>query len=308
MNGAGAENQNLYVLMKRFVAFLRLLKESEANEFAQQVDQYLDLDNWAQYFAANTLLVNLDSMVAMTHNYYLLVDSADGLIKILPWDLNECFGLFTLGATPHDLVRWDIQRPWVMESKLLDRLFALPKFRGRYEMALKELMKSAFRPEAINRRIAEFQPRLETVLRENGHSAELGPMRASIEGSQAGGESFRGSSLGLKKFMQQRVASVKGQLAGTEEGVKLQQRRRRGGPPFGPPPGMDREGPMLPGIQVIETLDADRNGVLSAEEIKQAANRLKKLDRNGDGKLSPLEYEFGGRPGGGRPEFPPRPR
>lgn len=302
------EGEKNTVLMKRFVAFLRLLKESEPSEFAQQVDQYLDLDNWAQYFAANTLLVNLDSMVAMSHNYYLLIDSADGLIKILPWDLNECFGLFTVGARPQDLVRWDIQHPWVMENKLLSRLFDVPEFRKRYEAAIGELMKSAFRPEAINRRIAEFQPRLEALLRENGHSDEIRPMRESIEGSEASGESFRGSAIGLKYFMKQRVASVQGQLAGSEEGVKLQQRRRRGGPPFGPPPGMDRERPMIPGMQVIEALDADRNGVLSVEEIKQAANRLKKLDRNGDGKLSPMEYEFGTRPRGERPGFPPRPR
>ena len=294
-------------LMKRFAAFLRLLNESEAAEFSRQADQYLDLENWAQYLAANTLLVNLDSMVAMTHNYYLLVDSADGLIKILPWDLNECFGLFTLGAAPHDLVRWDIRRPWVMESKLLIRLFDMPEFRKRYEAAIGELMKSAFQPAVINRRIAELQPRLEAVLRENGHSDELRSMRASIEATQASGESFRGSAIGLKYFIKQRVASVQGQLAGSEEGVKLQQ-RRRGGPPFGPPPGMDRERPMIPGIQVIEILDADRNGVLSAEEIKQAASRLKKLDRNGDGKLSPMEYEFGIRPRGERPGFPPRPR
>lgn len=294
------EGEKNTLLMKRFAAFLRLLNESETEEFSREAAQYLDLDNWAQYFAANTLLVNLDSIVAMTHNYYLLIDSADGLIKILPWDLNECFGLFTVGAPPHDLVRWDIRQPWVMESKLLDRLFALPEFRERYQKAMEALMKSAFRPEAIGRRIAKFQPRLEMLLRENGHENEIRPLRESIEGGQSGEESFRDSAIGLKYFMQQRVASVKGQLAGSEEGVKLQQRRRGGRPPFGPGPP--------PGMPLVEILDVDRNGVLSAAEIRQAADRLKKLDRNKDGKLSPLEYEFGGRPGAAKPQFPPRPR
>ena len=88
------------------------------------------------------------------------------------------------------------------------------------------------------------------------------------------------------------------QLAGTAEGVRLQQRRRGGGPPLGPPPG----------IQLVEALDVNRDGVLSSEEIKMAAQRLKTLDRNGDGKLSQQEYERGGRPDGNRPPFPPRPR
>ena len=285
-------------LMKRFVDFLRLLNDSERDAFSQQAGQYLDLENWAQYFAANTLLVNLDSMVAMTHNYYLLVDSADGLIKILPWDLNECFGLFTVGAPPEDLVRWDIRRPWVMESKLLSLLFDHPEFRKRYDKALRELLDTAFRPEAIGGRVAELQPRLESVLKENQHVNAIRFMRESIDQAEARGESFRGSTIGLKFFMQHRVASVKSQLAGTEEGVRLQQRRRGGGPPLGPPPGM----------QLVEALDVNRDGVLSSEEIKMAAQRLKTLDRNGDGKLSRQEYELKGRPDGNRPPFPPRPR
>ena len=301
---AGQENT---VLRRRFIEFVRLLKEGESKEFAENAGDYLDLDNWAQYFAANTLLVNLDSIVAMPHNYYLVVDQADGLIKILPWDLNECFGLFTAGANPQDLVRWDIKRPWVMENELLDRLFEVPAFQQRYQAAVKELLDSAFRPEAINRRIAEFQPRLEAVMKENGLSGEIRQMRESLEARQAGGESFRGRSIGLKYFVQERVASVQRQLAGSEQGVRIQQGRRRGGPGFGPP-GRGPQGPRIPGMKVIETLDSDRDGVLSAEEIKQAAARLKRLDRDGDGKLSAAEYEFDFRPSGAGPGFPRRPR
>ncbi|MCP3692008.1 MAG: EF-hand domain-containing protein, partial [Planctomycetaceae bacterium] len=52
----------------------------------------------------------------------------------------------------------------------------------------------------------------------------------------------------------------------------------------------------------------DRNGILTREEIEQAVVRLKKLDRNGDGKLSPSEYEMPRGPGGERPGFPGPPR
>jgi hypothetical protein len=46
---------------------------------------------------------------------------------------------------------------------------------------------------------------------------------------------------------------------------------------------------------LMVALDADRNGEISAEEIKNAAAALKKLDKNGDGKLTRDEL---------RPEFP----
>jgi hypothetical protein len=74
-----------------------------------------------------------------------------------------------------------------------------------------------------------------------------------------------------------------------------------------PPPG---EGPREGGMQggpapenrpkpPIETaLDANGDGVIDAAEIANAAVALKKLDKNGDGKLTPDEY---------RPPHPPRP-
>ena len=48
---------------------------------------------------------------------------------------------------------------------------------------------------------------------------------------------------------------------------------------------------------VMTALDADHDGALSADEIKNAPAALKKLDKNGDGKLTEDEV---------RPNFPQR--
>jgi hypothetical protein len=49
----------------------------------------------------------------------------------------------------------------------------------------------------------------------------------------------------------------------------------------------------------LETaLDTNKNGIIDADEIANAPASLKKLDKNGDGKLEPEEY---------RPQRPPRP-
>ncbi len=78
-----------------------------------------------------------------------------------------------------------------------------------------------------------------------------------------------------------------------------QERPRDGGP----------EGrPRFPN-PVLEAIDADKNGELSAEEIANAATALKSLDKNSDGKLDMAETRpnfegmgrgFGGPPGGGQ--------
>src|SRR6266568_1420964 len=67
------------------------------------------------------------------------------------------------------------------------------------------------------------------------------------------------------------------------------------------PSGPGREGrpPMMP---LIGALDANHDGVIDADEIKNAAAALAKLDKNGDGQLT--REEFMGRPPG-RPDGPP---
>jgi hypothetical protein len=80
-----------------------------------------------------------------------------------------------------------------------------------------------------------------------------------------------------------------------------------GGPggPGGPPPGFSP-----PGFHLMKALDEDRDGKISADEIRNAAAALQKLDKDKDGKLSSEEIGwppapgsgFPG-PGGGRPEF-----
>jgi hypothetical protein len=75
------------------------------------------------------------------------------------------------------------------------------------------------------------------------------------------------------------------------------------GPPDGPPPGGQNDGPpgggrghRPPMMPLIQVLDANHDGVLSADEIANAPVALKTLDKNGDGQLSKDEY------------LPPRPQ
>jgi hypothetical protein len=102
----------------------------------------------------------------------------------------------------------------------------------------------------------------------------------------------------------------------------------------GPPSGGDRpprqEGPGGPGMNghrpppspLMDALDANHDGVIDADEIANAPAALKKLDKNGDGKLTQDElrpkrpqgqggpaHDGQGRPpgpdGGDQPQHPP---
>ncbi len=87
-------------------------------------------------------------------------------------------------------------------------------------------------------------------------------------------------------------------LSGMKERPEPRERRRVA--EEGPPPG-DRPFPR-PGEILFRLFDTDHDGVLSEAEIQAAPEALKKLDKNGDGKIT--RDEIGPPPGEGGP--PPR--
>ncbi len=66
---------------------------------------------------------------------------------------------------------------------------------------------------------------------------------------------------------------------------------RRGGEPGGPGGGPP-QGVRSP---LVMALDADRDGMISEEEIKNATTALLSLDMNGDGKLTGEEFRPAGQ-------------
>lgn len=69
-------------------------------------------------------------------------------------------------------------------------------------------------------------------------------------------------------------------------------------PPGGGPGGQGGPGDRRRVMPLIDALDLNHDGIIAADEIAKAGESLKKLDKNGDGKLTTDEYEPP-RPGGG---------
>ena len=81
--------------------------------------------------------------------------------------------------------------------------------------------------------------------------------------------------------------------------------------PLPPPPGRPDHAPPFrrPPNPLMEALDTNHDGILSAEEIANAPASLKKLDKNGDGQLTEEELRPLPPPGGrgGPPRGQPGP-
>lgn len=69
-----------------------------------------------------------------------------------------------------------------------------------------------------------------------------------------------------------------------------------GGPPDGPPPGDGPGGRHHRPPPIIQALDANHDGIISADEIANASKALLTLDTNGSGQVT-MEEALGPRPG-----------
>jgi len=216
------------VQFARFASLMQWIETATDEEFAAGVGDRLDLEQFAGYLAVTSALASIDSFVGMPHNYYLVLDEADGKLRILPWDLNESFGTFSMGMGVEDLARWDIDRPWTAQRRVLERLFATEAFPELYTSALEKLLANAFSTEALSARVRQFEEILAPFVPLDPNGAGLSGLELGVSGDASGyNTAVERRSLAILPFVEKRIASLRAQLAGEEAGVTLQGRRRR---------------------------------------------------------------------------------
>ncbi|WP_341876938.1 CotH kinase family protein [Defluviitalea saccharophila] len=133
--GKGSEND-----------FKRVIKALKALSKGQDIETYFDVDKILKYFAAHTIVVNLDSYSSsMAQNYYLYENN--GKITVLPWDYNLAWGGFQTGNAS-SVINFPIDTPVSgveMNSRpLIEKLFSNAEYLEKYHSYLQELMTNYF--------------------------------------------------------------------------------------------------------------------------------------------------------------------
>ena len=126
--------------MQRVIAAIKNLNEGT------NLEEYWDVDGALRYFAAHTVVVNLDSYVSnMQQNYYLYENN--GRVSILPWDYNLAFGAFMNGNVS-SIVNFPIDTPVsgteMEERPLLNVLLEIPEYKEKYHEYLRQIVEGYF--------------------------------------------------------------------------------------------------------------------------------------------------------------------
>ncbi|WP_276509722.1 CotH kinase family protein [Paenibacillus anseongensis] len=122
------------------------------------LESSVDVDAVLKYFAAHTVVVNMDSYTSnMGHNYYLYEN--DGQLSMLPWDYNMAFGGFQ-GGSASDVVNQAIDTPLsgvsLEDRPILGKLLEVPEYMEKYHEYLQEIVDGYFADGKFEQTVANL--------------------------------------------------------------------------------------------------------------------------------------------------------
>lgn len=184
--------------------YQRVIKAIKALNDGTDIEKYFDVDNLIRYFAAHTVVVNLDSYVSsMQQNYY--VYEQDGKITILPWDYNLAFGGFQSGSAS-TVVNFPIDTPVsgisLSDRPLLNIIFENETYKEKYHQYLQEIVDGFFNSGVFSATIDSINNTISTYV-QNDPTAFYTY------------EEYNASLPVFKQLGLMRAQSISGQLNGT---------------------------------------------------------------------------------------------
>jgi len=247
---------------KRFIEFTKFVKEASDEDFAKQIADYVDVDEFLHFLAVEVMTVNLDSPLGFSHNYYITLNPKNQKVVWIPWDLNLAFGGFGGGRgrggsyPQQDL---SINNPSQKgQFPLADRILAVPALLKQYDEIVRILITKNFTVERLSAEMKLMEDAISGALKDDrsvsaaqfkrNMSADPSTIAVS-DSAQPEPDNFGGFGRGfgrgmggppLRQFIALRVESAREQLDGKREGFTAPGRGGRGGGRggfFPPPPG-----------------------------------------------------------------------
>ncbi len=127
---------------QRLIEFARLISQSDVALFRAKIGTYLDVEQFLRFIAVHAMIVNTDSYLRGSHNFYLYLDPKDDKVRFIPWDQDLSMGSRPGrgGAGPD----FDVMRPISGDQPLIHWLLDDPAVAARYRTIVRELATTVF--------------------------------------------------------------------------------------------------------------------------------------------------------------------
>ncbi|MDP5138283.1 CotH kinase family protein [Rheinheimera baltica] len=187
-------------------AFINFVREMAFGDALSVIEQ----DSVLRYMAVSVALSNLDSYHgALAHNYYLY--EQDGVFSMLPWDLNESFGSFSMGCNRADIRGLYIDEPTdgaLADKPLVANVFADSNNLTTYHGYLQQLIDGPLASANFAARVADIDARI------GQHVAADPTAFYSYSQYKTNQTSTVSNFYGLTSFINYRVNNISQQLSG----------------------------------------------------------------------------------------------
>ncbi len=266
---------------QRLIDFVRLVNKANDEQFRKEIGDYLDVDAFLRFLAANALLANLDSFLAFGHNYYLYLRPDTNRFVFIPWDVDLALGKWPPGGMQQQQAELSIRHPHAGENKLIDRLLAMKEVNEKYQKLLKELAGGCFSKERLLKDVDALEKAAREPLAREKKAADA--RREGVGGFGFGGPGgMFGQPMSPRTFVEKRTASIAAQIDGKSQGHVPAAWNFGGPPPGGGRPGGGFGAPPQPG-QVLTPGQQDALR-LTPEQRK----RLEELQKKVDGQIGDI--------------------
>ena len=187
------------------------------NNHTYAVNQVLNIDRHLWFLAFQNLMVNLDGPINNPQNYYLYQDDL-GRFNPIPWDLNECFGVFTNLQSSGSLSIYQLQRmsPLVnlneSDYPVIGKILSNQSYRKMYIAHMKTMLNEIVLNDWYSERAHEIQDIIAAEVQADPnkfftYANFLSNINSSVN---AGGPPPGQSIIGITELMETRASYLSG--------------------------------------------------------------------------------------------------
>jgi DNA-directed RNA polymerase specialized sigma24 family protein len=212
---------------QRVVEFAQLVSHADDAEFARRLPEFLDLQEFAAFLAGHVLLSSYDGFLSNGQNFYMYLVPSSNRFGFISWDHDHAWGEFGYIATADQREHASIWQPSTYDNRFLNRVLKVDGFRLLYRKQLEKAMSSVFTVERLDAQIDDLASRIRPAVAAESdfrlHRFDLAISTNWVSGPRDGApEGPKAPVHQMKRFIVNRVASVRAQLDGAAQGVVLQ--------------------------------------------------------------------------------------
>jgi hypothetical protein len=137
---------------QRVIELGRFVSNATDEEFAAKIGDYVDLDDFARYFAVLAWLANNDSLLQNGQNFYTYLNPRTNRMHFIAWDQDFAFGNVRYNGN------WSIYYPWSGNNRFLSRVYGVEAFRSKYLARMTEFSERLFVADRFQQQVTEIGP------------------------------------------------------------------------------------------------------------------------------------------------------